>query len=362
MAALLLEEFAQKFSGAFSDWQARAMPAYDQNGQPTYLDDEGELIEGIYLDMPNEVYHSLPALSSSKLKKFMESPAHYYREYVSGIDRKRTVVTQRTFDTGSHAHMLILEPEGYYNLFFRAPIPSDYPDALHTAIDIEARLAELGLKKSGTKAEKIARLNEANPAIQIYKVIRQEYCLKHGPEGQGTFDGAPVTRYGGKIAIDAQIWDDAHRAEKTTREHAEADNYFQNGLPEVAMFARCPITGLMLKVKYDWLRFDDEAVDMKTTFSTKPEDFKRQLFNLHYDVQMEFYKYVAKLQDINIRSFIFVATEFVNADICQPYELPLKQILRASKNVQNNLKLIKECMETGNWFGWSEVDCTMMLE
>ena len=139
----------------YSNWVEQASPSY-VNGVPTYLDAQGELIEGIYLDMPNDVYHALPALSSSKLKKFIDSPAHYYREYLSSITRKRTTAMQNTFDAGTHAHTLVLEPEGYYERYFRDVMPIDYPDALHTAVQIEAALVKLGLKKSGTKAEKIA--------------------------------------------------------------------------------------------------------------------------------------------------------------------------------------------------------------
>ena len=131
----------------YSNWVEQASPSY-VNGVPTYLDAQGELIEGIYLDMPNDVYHALPALSSSKLKKFIDSPAHYYREYLSSITRKRTTAMQNTFDAGTHAHTLVLEPEGYYERYFRDVMPIDYPDALHTAVQIEAALVKLGLKKS----------------------------------------------------------------------------------------------------------------------------------------------------------------------------------------------------------------------
>lgn len=361
MNALLLNETVEN-DGQYSDWYKRAVPAYDSNGQENFRDENGDLVEGIYLDMPNDVYHSLPALSSSALKKFIESPAHYFREYLSNVSRKRTLGMQRTFDAGTHAHTLILEPEGYYKQFFRDVLPVDYPDSLTTAAQIEEELVKRNLKKSGTKAEKTARLLEADPSVLVFDAIAEKYYAKIGVKSEAMWEGNPVTTYGGKIPVDGQVWDDAHRAANTTRNHSEADNYFQFGAPEVAMIAKCPITGLMLKVKFDWLRHDDDAIDMKTTQSTKPEDFKRQIFNLHYDVQQEFYKYAALLQDITIRSFVFVATEYVNADICQPFELPQKYINLASNKVQKSLKEIKKCMETGNWYGWSKEDCTMVLQ
>ncbi|MCI2285920.1 PD-(D/E)XK nuclease-like domain-containing protein [Colwellia sp. MSW7] len=359
--ALMIDEFEEdNKENELSNWIERAKPSYI-NGKPTYLDDAGEIIEGIYLDMPNDVYHALPALSSSKLKKFIDSPAHYYREYLSGITRKRTTAMQNTFDAGTHSHSLVLEPEGYYDRYFRDVMPIDYPDALHTAVQIEEQLVKLGLKKSGTKAEKIARLIAADPTAEVFEDIQQREYDKQGVKGTMVFEGEDVTTYGGKIPVDGQVWDDAHRAARTTRQHKEADAYISNGLPEVAIFHRCPKTNMMLKVKFDWLRFDDEAVDLKTTLSTRPEKFARQLNDLHYDGQQEFYKYVALLSGIEIKEFTFVATEYVHADICQPYNLPRTRSIRASEMVQTGLKEMAECQKTGVWYGWSKDDCTMTL-
>lgn len=44
---------------------------------------------GIYADVENDDYHAIPALSSSKLKKFSNSPALYYREYVAPLNRNK---------------------------------------------------------------------------------------------------------------------------------------------------------------------------------------------------------------------------------------------------------------------------------
>ena len=367
----------------YSNWKERAVGAYDSEGNPNYLDDQGELIAGIYLDMPNDVYHSLPALSSSKLKDFIKSPALYYRNYVSKVERKRTTAMKNTFDAGTHGHTLILEPQGYYNQFFRDLVPSDMPDALMTAGDIEAKLVELGLPKSGAKAQKISRLMDfidnkvptldpKDPAdaeliekalsVKIFDVERMKHLESFGAPAEGKWEGEDVITYGGKVPVDAVVWDDAHRVLKTTRDHDEADQYFQFGLPEVAIFARCPLTGMMLKVKFDWLRFDDMAVDMKTTLSVKPQKFLRQVEDLNYDIQESFYTYVANLQDIPVDKFIFVATEYVNMDACQPFELSSKRRKKAYTKMMSKLPELKECTETDRWYGYVKEDCTMVLE
>lgn len=367
----------------YSGWKDRAVQAYDKNGEPNYLDSNGELIEGIYLDMPNNVYHSLPALSSSKLKDFIKSPALYYRNYVSMVERKRTTAQKNTFDAGTHGHTLILEPQGYYKQFFRDLVASDMPEALTTAVEIEEKLVEFGLKKSGTKAEKANRLmefiNDKVPTldqndpkqsaiidkartIKVFEYEKQKHLDAQGEAALGDWEGEPVTTYGGKVPVDSIVWDDAHRVLKTTRDHEEANQYFQFGLPEVAIFARCPLTNMMLKVKFDWLRFDDMAVDMKTTLSVKPSKFLRQVEDLRYEIQQEFYKYVARLQGIPVDEFVFVATEYVHMDACQPFRLSSKRSKKAFTEMMTKMPELQNCKETNRWYGYVKDDCTMLLE
>lgn len=372
----MLDEEDAVAEPAYSNWFDRAQQAYDGKGNENFIDEDGELIEGIYLDLPNDVYHSLPALSSSKLKDFIKSPAMYYRNYVSDIDRKRTIAMTNTLNAGTHAHTLILEPQGYYRRYFRDLIQADMPDSLTTVAQIESVLVDLGEKKSGNKAEKAQRLFDkieelkkdkdwqSSPVlnIKIFDIERQLYIESMGERSVIMDEGEEVVAWGGKIAVDSVVWDDAHRAMKTTRDHFEADQYFQFGAPEVAIIARCPITEMMLKVKYDWLRFDDIAVDMKTTRSTKPETFLRQLKDLHYDVQQEFYKYVAKLIGIPVDEFVFVATEFTEMDACQPFKLSPKMEKTAYMKVMSALPRLKECHKTNKWYGYSQQECTMILE
>jgi|ETNmetMinimDraft_31_1059906.scaffolds.fasta_scaffold00022_3 hypothetical protein len=381
--ALALDRDTGELQQEYSNWHERAVPAYNAKGEPNYLDDEGNIIEGIYLDMPNDVYHSLPALSSSKLKDFIKSPALYYRNYLSSVDRKRTQAQKNTFDAGTHGHTLVLEPQGYYQKFFRDMVQSDLPEAMTTAIEIEETLVCLGLPKSGNKQQKIERLidfiehkvpslDPSNPQhaqqieiarnVRIFEVERQRYLDSFGPAEEGVWEGEPVTTYGGKVPVDSIVWDDAHRVMKTTRDHEEANQYFQYGLPEVAIFAMCPLTGMMLKVKFDWLRFDDVAVDMKTTASVKPEKFRRQIEDLRYDIQQEFYKYVARLQDIPVEEFVFVATEYVQMDACQPFRLSEKRSKKAFSLMMSKLPELEECKKTNRWYGYVKQDCTMLLD
>lgn len=394
------DNFLERFGT--SNWFERSRPAFNEDGSEAFRTASGELIEGIYLSMPNDLYHSLPALSSSGMKKFVESPALYAREYLSNVSRKRTLQLKRTLDAGTYGHELCLEEEGFYDRYFRDVVPTDFPEALHTTSDIEKALVAAGLTANESKDEKLARLVSANPSVdtsklktikdidaelenaglskseskadkarrlakvvshvQVFDVLFEENRLKHGQPETAVVNGETVTLYGGKLPIDGVVWDDAHRVKASVRGHSQANAILTNGMPEVAIIAKCPITDLWLKVKFDWLRFDDDAADVKTTLSTKPEDFKRQIKKLHYDIQLSFYAYVAELVGIFIGQFSLVAVEYVNADICQPYELQPKTRIAANKALKKAFKEFVECKKTNNWWGWSKEDCVIVLE
>lgn len=383
-------------------WAEAAKPAYDSSGAANFLNQRGELIEGIYLNMPNDVYHSLNALSSTGVKTFIESPAEYYREYLSDISRKKTTAQRDTFDTGTYIHELCLEPEGFNDRYFRDVVPADLPDAINTIAqmdaelaklglpagegkdeklqrllrhapktitaalktikDIDAELERLGLSKTESKLDKAIRLRAANPCIEIFDLIQHERRLKHGKPTTVVIEDQEVTLYGGKRPICGVIWDDAQRAMNTVRNHREADAYLQNGLAEVTIIVRCPRTGMMLKAKFDWLRFDNMACDVKSTRDTKPSKFKHQMEDLNYPTQQEFYKYTASLMGIEIETFVFIAVEFIKADICQPYELSAKRSHLARVELMKALDNFVQCRDSNRWYGWSKEDCTMVLD
>ena len=333
----------------YSNWVEKAIEAFDANGEPNYIDSQGELIEGIYINMPNDLYHSLPALSSSQLKEFKESPPHYYRRYLSGIEVKRTLQTQRTLDAGTLGHELILEPEDFYNKYFRELLPIDEPDALHTEAQIKAELEKHNLKTTGTKAVKAERLVKHDPNARVFEHLLRLNREKEGAQSTAVIEGEEKTLYGGKLGVDGQVWDSAIRIVKSLKNEPQADAYINYGLPEVAIISRCPRSGLLLKVKFDWLRFDDEAADVKTTRSANPDDFSRQMRSLKYDLQQAFYTYVASLVGIHIRRFLFVTVEYASADYCQLFKIKDTRLAKAFEEMHQAKDEFVECKRTGKW-------------
>ncbi|MGR5159698.1 PD-(D/E)XK nuclease-like domain-containing protein [Vibrio owensii] len=320
------------------------LKAYDDKGNKNWLDDEGDLNPGIYIGMENEVYHALPAYSSSQIKTLVKkTPAHFYREYISDICRKRKSLQQeRTLDAGTYGHELILEPDGFNDRYFRDFVEADFPNALKTLKDFHQKCEELNIAvpKSADKARCIKALRDANADIEIFDEIREAHAAKK--ENQG------------KKSIDAIVWDDAHRVKQSQEANPYAKNLVKDGLPEISFIARCPMTGLWLKCRFDWLRFDCIAVDVKTTASTEPSAFSKQAGNLGYHIQQAFYTYVASLLEVNVTEFLFLTVEYVEIDWCEVYTLDNE--VKSMEKMLNGLKTLKHCLYTNEWRGHSHKD------
>lgn len=379
-------------------WHDMIQPAYGANGKPNFLNDNGDVIEGIYTDMPNAVYHALDAHSSTGIKTFAKGRHHYYRNYLSDICRLRTKQLEHTFDAGTYSHMLVLEPHNFHGNFMRNPVPEDFPDIdlIESISQLKEALASRDLPISGAKALLIERLYANDPALPIFEKLRenaiadfldQRYAnylrtdtelnamarfygidnsLPREAKIKLILDISPTQPVWEKLidkhVIDHIVWDDAFRVEKSTRAHPKADWLLREGYPELSMIARCPTTGLLLKIRFDWLRFDAIAVDLKTTASTNPTKFGYQINDLRYDLQQVFYCYVANLAGVPVQNFAFVATEYKDADNCETFELSERRVALAKDDLFEYLENFSEALTTGNWYGHDKSRSTWVLD
>lgn len=357
-------------------------PAYAGNGQPNFKDAKGNLIPGIYSGMENEVYHALPATSSSQIKKYAKSPAHYKRAYIDKIDRKRTNRQQEhTFDAGTYAHELLLEPEGFYDRYFRLLNAIEYENSLHSTDELKEKCKELQLQVSGTKAALIERIIKADPTVPIFEHQQKLHIIAHA--GQDAVDAAlkvmakssgrptlvdclkheDVKRLVKKTPVDPVVWDDAHRAHKTAREHEWADEILQDGFAELSVIAECPETGLMLKVRFDWLNRNGVPADVKTSRSANPIMAAYQFGDLGYDLQAYMYTYVGRLAGIPCpeKVFPFVTVEYLDADICEVFELMDEDWDIAERNFHKHIRNLHQSLENDDWPGYTRQNRSTLL-
>ncbi len=357
-------------------------PAYDTAGNANFFDSNGNLVAGIYADMPNEVYHSLPATSSSQVKKYAKSPAHYKRAYVDKIDRKRTTkTTERTYDAGTYSHELILEPEGFYDRYFRLLNPSEHENSLHTTDELREKCKELKLAVSGSKAVLTERILQADPSAFIFDEQQKQHLIDNAGEQavlkalevQSDSTGRPslvdcmtndqVKPLLEKTPIDPIVWDDAHRACETVRNHDWANTILQNGFAELSVIAQCPETGMMLKVRFDWLSKDGVPADVKTTRSANPLMAAYQFGDLGYDLQAYMYTYVGRLAGIPcpINIFPFVTVEYLEADVCEVFELSDSDWEIAERNFHRHIVNLNRSIQENDWPGYTHRNGSTLL-
>lgn len=360
----------------------RITPAYDSNGNPNFKEANGNLICGIYSGMENEVYHSLPATSSSQIKKYAKSPAHYKRAYIDKVERKRLAkTTERTFDAGTYGHELVLEPEGFYDRYFRLLNAAEHQDCLHTTEELREKCKELGLTVSGTKATLTDRITQADPTVRIFEIVQKNHIIANAgqkavlkaidvmdsssgrPNLIDTLKHEDVKPLLLKAPIDPIVWDDAHRACKTIRDHEWANEILQDGFAELSVIAQCPETGLMLKVRFDWLNRNGVPADVKTTRSANPIMASYQFGDLGYDLQAYMYTYVGRLAGIPCpeKVFPFVTCEYLDADICEVFELCDEDWDIAQRNFHRHIVNLKDSLDNDVWPGYTRRNGSTLL-
>lgn len=338
---------------AFQSLGITIKPAYRiENGipYPNWLSPDGkECIEGIYEGIPNELYHQAPdSFSNSQLKVFRDSPAHYWHKYLDPEREPEPEKRPDYFVAGDLIHALCLEPDEVYERYYCALNEKDYPTALRTAADIEAALKTAGqpmTKKGEKKADKVARLKECCPDIQVWDDLVEQHARQ--PENED------------KQAIPYSIWKKAHRALAAVKKRAEADFLLSEGLAELSIFARCPGTGLMLRIRPDWLRLNKWIIDVKSTASAKPAYWSKQASSLGYHCQDAFYKYVFNLAaKQEAAGFGFITIEYDKAAICEPYEVHEDDKHAGEEIIANDINRLALCLEKDYWPGYTEEGVT----
>lgn len=201
---------------------------------------------GIYFGLPEAEYHDAFALSNSGAKNLMVSTLDFWAR--SQLNPDREDETSEQMDLGKAYHKRIIEGrEAFYAEYAPDVMIENYLDALAGTDEIKAELKERGLKVSGKKCELVARLLEADPAIQIWDHIREQHRSKHcGKELL-----APKTIQ--RIEVSAAM----------IEKHPELSKCFHGGMPEVSIFWTDEITGTPMKARLDYLK-PRAIVDLKT--------------------------------------------------------------------------------------------------
>lgn len=185
--------------------------------------------EGVYADIPEDVYHADPvaggSLSASGTKSILPAlggcPARFH------YDQSHPKEPKNHFDFGHVAHALVLGRGKKFRVMdYKARSTNEYKE---DAAD--------------------ARANNETPAL-IKDVVKAQEMLE------------------------------------ALQNHPFAGQLFRDGVAEQVLIWKCPITGIMCRAMVDWLPNRPLIVpDYKTAASSHPDEWKRSFSNYSYFVQ-----------------------------------------------------------------------------
>jgi hypothetical protein len=244
--------------------------------------------------MPHAEYLAVPAMSSSGIKRFLRSPAHYRVGFTS-IDASAAAV-------GTATHLAVLEPARF---------------------DTEVAVSPRFDKR--TKAGKIEF---------------DQWAAAHA----------------GRVVITADEWQSVRLMADAVRSHPAAEALLQVGVAEVSMMWADAATGVSCKSRADWLRPDGLLVDLKTGRDASPTGFARAIGQYGYALQAAWYLAGARavLRE-EPAGFVFIAVEKEPPYAVGVYALDASSVDAAADRIASALVRLRECEQTGRWPAYSSL-------
>lgn len=131
---------------------------------------------GIYMGLPEAVYHADIALGSTSIKELATKPCKWQYDRL----RPAREVEPEHFKWGHAWHCRVLEgKEAFEARYAKPPRPEDYPDALNTTDQIKDFLRMNGQKLTGNKPELVARAKEIDDCPPIFDEILAQWKVEH---------------------------------------------------------------------------------------------------------------------------------------------------------------------------------------
>ena len=200
------------------------------------------IVDGVYFNLPAEVYHAVPRLSASGLQKLCVSPATFWRG--SWLDPDRPELDEdetKAQQLGKAYHVARLEPERFHATYVRELAKSDFPAKGFLSSDekVKAKLKELGEQQTvtgETTLERCERLLDAGYEGTLFPLEKARWEAGRG----------------GRIPIPAKYFDQIAQDMERIRGSGEIAELLSGGEPEVSIFWT-DAHGLKMKCRCDYL-------------------------------------------------------------------------------------------------------------
>lgn len=201
--------------------------------------------DGIYFDLPAEVYHAIRALGSGSISDLIVSAGTFWRG--SWLDPDRPELDEDATKAqilGKAYHIARLEPERFEETFVREPAKSDFPakGLLTSDVAVKAALKDLGEQQTVTgesTEDRCERLLDAGYEGTIWPLVKARWDKT----------------VAGRIPIPAKFWDDIKVDMDRLRGSGEIAELLTGGFAEVSIIWTDRY-GLRCKARLDYLKPD----------------------------------------------------------------------------------------------------------
>lgn len=285
--------------------------------------------EGLYPNMPAEVYRSIrPALSFSGAKEMKKSPKHYRH----AIDNPQEETAP--MELGTQTHCATLEPELFARTYVLRPRPEHFPGCLDTLDDYKRVCKAAGIPVSGTKAELKRRILEAGLVVTA-----------------GFFDDLEIEALRGRKPMREEVPAIAN----SVLTDPVAGPLLKDGVAEVSAFWKDPETGVTMKARADFMRNDGCLVDLKTTsYPMDREAFERMVVNscFHWQAALYLRGFSSAMNLLRpMTRFIHIVVETKPPYAVHTYELDEASIEKGWAELQPIIRKYAECLAKNEWPG-----------
>ena len=294
------------------------------------------------IQIPFDEYLLLEGVNSSALKSMADSPLAYRwtRDNPSPDSASKRL--------GRVGHVAILEPERYDSAVtvLDGPKPSKASGPEWDAFQAGKAMLKPGRFKAraGTPYKEWAQ-----PFIDDgYAILLEkdwEKCLEWQKYLHHVGRREVIPKSAGELCMQMR---DAVRASP------EAMRYLSVGMAEITLQFIDPETGILMKVRIDWLACVNGAwvlVDLKTARSINEREFFRQMSDFSTHQQLAIYRDALRANGINVERVVIIAvrnSEPVDAGVFPvcPFSLEAGQ-----QHYREMLRKVKKCRESGEWPG-----------
>lgn len=285
----------------------------------------GELV-GLF-NVPMDLYHAGPGISSSGLKEILKSPAHY-QAYKAA---PQTDTAALRF--GRLVHSRLLEPELFKaTVIVRSERPQEPERPDHLA-------AVTRRSKEGKAA-----LDEWEAS---WRPAHQAAVAAWEKEAEG------------KEAISPAEAETLEAMALAASRNKLASTIFGKGDAEVSCYWVDDETGVLCKARADFMR-DGVIFDLKTCYDGSPKGFQGAVQKYDYHLSAAFY--TDGFQTVTpVKNFAWVAVEKAPPYCFAFYAADQETLARGRADYRRALVTFAECERSGNWPGYEQAFLNVSL-